>query len=343
MRPLKLRRPAGLTRIAFLDGAARLEDHCPRAGSILVTDRRVFGLHRSFFSGWKVLFVGRGEGRKTLAAVDDLLKRLLHAGADRTTTVAAVGGGVVSDVAGLAAALYMRGLRLVIVPTTLLAQADACLGGKNGVNLDRFKNMIGTIRQPDLVLIDTGFLETLPRREARNGLAEIVKSAAVADAGLFRDLECQAGKALALDPAVMRRFIERSLRVKARIVERDELEAGPRRLLNFGHTFGHALEREGRFSHGEAIAVGMCAAARISTRLGLLPETESARLIRLIRSLGLPASAGGSAARALASMDKDKKRAGNVVRFVLLKGAVGRAIVRPIPAGELKEHFDAVC
>ena len=290
-----------------------------------------------------MLFVGRSEQCKTLSTVDGLLGRLMRAGADRTTTVAAVGGGVVSDVAGLAAALYMRGLRLVIVPTTLLAQADACLGGKNGVNLDRFKNLIGTIRQPDLVLIDTGFLETLPRREVRNGLAEIVKSAAIADAGLFRDLERNAGKAPAFEPAVMRRFIERSLRVKARIVERDELETGPRRLLNFGHTFGHALEREGRFGHGEAVAVGMCAAARISTRLGLLPETEAGRLIRLIRSLGLPASAGGSAARALASMDKDKKRAGNIVRFVLLKGAIGRAIVRPIPAGELKEHLHAVC
>lgn len=343
MRPLTLRVPSGVSRIQFVETPLRLEAFCPRGRSILITDRKVFGLHRRFFSGWDVIFIGRGEAQKTLSTVERLFGRFLRAGADRETTLVAVGGGIVGDIAGLAAALYLRGLRLVLVPTTLLAQADAAVGGKNGVNLDRFKNLIGTIRQPDLVLIDPGFLKTLPPREIRNGLAEIVKSAAVADAGLFRYLERNSARAMSLDPAVIRSLISRSLRVKIGIVESDERESGLRRLLNFGHTLGHALERIEPIGHGSAVAVGMCAAARISERLGFISEAEADRLVRILRSFGLPTSSPGAARRALEFLDKDKKRSGEAIRFVLPRGEMGRAIVHPIPMNVLKEHLRAVC
>ena len=343
MRPLTLRVPSGICRIRFVEPPLRLEAHCPRTRSLLITDRRVYGLHRRFFADRNVVFVGRGEARKTLSMVKSLFGRFLRASVDRETTLVAVGGGIVGDVAGLAAARYLRGLKLVLVPTTLLAQVDASVGGKNGVNLDRFKNLIGTIRQPDLVLIDPGFLNTLPPREIRNGLAEVVKSAAIGDAGMFRYLERNSGRALALDPVVIPSLIGRSLRIKIRIVESDERESGPRRLLNFGHTLGHALERTGPIDHGAAVSIGMCAAARISARLGFIPEAEADRLVRLLRSLGLPTSAAGAARRALEFLDRDKKRSGEAIRFILPRGEMGQAVVLPIPMDALKEHLRAVC
>ena len=207
------------------------------------------------------LVPGRGESLKTLAVVEKLVRAFLRRGADRETTIVAVGGGALCDVVGLASSLFMRGLPFGLVPTTLLAQVDAAVGGKNGVNVDGYKNLAGTVRQPDFVLADPDFLATLDPAEIRNGLAEVVKAAAVADAGLVGFLERNASAAAALDPAVVGRLVVRSIRIKVRIVEGDELEAGPRRLLNFGHTLGHALEREAGFSHGRAIAVGMAAAA----------------------------------------------------------------------------------
>jgi 3-dehydroquinate synthase len=330
-------------RILVGESFQNLDSYCPRDETLLVTDRRVFGLHLPLFSGWRVLFIGRGEGAKTLAVVEGLLEEFLRRGADRRTTIAAVGGGVVCDVAGLAASLYMRGLRLGLVPTTLLAQVDAAVGGKNGVNFEGYKNLLGTFRQPDFVLTDPAFLTTLPRREIRNGLAEIVKAAVISDGGMVRFLEKNAARALALEPDVMAGLVERSLRTKIRVVESDEFEGGPRRLLNFGHTLGHALEKAGSYSHGQAVAVGMSAAARLSAGMGFIPRGEADRLLRLLRSLGLPTSAGKAGRKALAALAKDKKRSGTDIQFVFLQDALGRAAARPISLGDLKEALRAVC
>ncbi len=343
MKPLALRTPSGTTQIEFGDARRLKKSRDPSPMAVFVTDRKVFGLYRPFFAGRETAFVGRGEGSKTLEMVNGLFKRFLRLGIGRGATIVAVGGGVVCDVSGLAAALYLRGIGLVLVPTTLLAQADASVGGKNGVNFERYKNLIGTIRQPERILIDPGFLKTLPPREVRNGLAEIVKAAAIGDAEMFRDLEKAAERAPRLDPAVILEFVRRALRIKIAVVERDELETGPRRLLNFGHTLGHALERSGGFGHGEAVSVGMCAAARVAEGMRLVPGAETKRLVRLLRAFGLPTAAPGTADRVLGALGRDKKRAGEVIHFVMPSGGMGSATVRPMPLGELKERLRAVC
>lgn len=343
MTRLTLRGGTGPCRILAGEAFQNLGAYCRKSRTILVADRRVFDLHRRLFVGWEVLVPGRGESLKTLGLVEKMIKAFLRRGVDRETTVVAVGGGALCDVTGLASSLYMRGLRLGLAPTTLLAQVDAAVGGKNGVNVGGYKNLAGTIRQPDFVLVDPRFLKTLPPREIRNGLAEVVKAAAIADLGLVRFLERNASSAIGLDPTVIGRLVVRSLRIKVRIVESDELEAGPRRLLNFGHTLGHALERGAGFSHGEAVAVGMAAAARLSARLGTISRSDADRLIRLIGDLGLPTAAPRASKRALAALDGDKKSSGRDIRFVVLHGGLGRAKVLTLPKDELKEALHAVC
>lgn len=343
MTRFEIRAGTGTCRVVAGASFADLDSFCPAGRTILVADRRVFDLHRQKFAGREVVVPGMGERLKSLSVAEKLIGALLRRGADRETTVVAVGGGALCDLVGLAASLYMRGLRFGLVPTTLLAQADAAVGGKNGVNVDGYKNLAGTVRQPAFVLACPEFLATLGPIEVRNGLAEIVKAGAVADAGLVRFLERNVAAARALDPSVAGRLVTASVRVKAGFVERDELEAGPRRLLNFGHTLGHALEREGGFSHGRAVSVGMAAAARLSARLGFLPAPESDRLARLLRGLGLPASARQASRRALRHLEGDKKRSGRNVRFVVLRGGLGRAATVDMPIDELREALRAVC
>ena len=261
MTRLVLNVGGGRSDIRIGVGAFRLEDHALKKRTLILTDRKVQALHGSLFRGWNTLVLDRGEKMKTLAVVERISRALLRRGGDRGATIVGVGGGVICDLAGFAAAVYMRGIRFGFVPTTLLAQADASLGGKNGVNLDRYKNVIGTFRQPDFVLADPRFLSTLPPAAVREGLAEVVKAAAIRDRALFIELENAAERALAGDLAVLERLVARAAAVKIAVVARDERERGARTLLNFGHTFGHALEKTAGLSHGEAISAGMAAAA----------------------------------------------------------------------------------
>ncbi|MHB8055809.1 MAG: 3-dehydroquinate synthase [Candidatus Aminicenantales bacterium] len=336
MKRLILEGRTGRSEIRIGASARRLGDYAPKDRTLIVTDRKVYGLYRPLFRGWDVLILDRGEKTKTLAVVERIERELLRKGYDRGATLVGAGGGVVCDLAGFAASVYMRGIRFGFVPTTLLAQVDASLGGKNGVNLDRFKNVIGVFRQPDFVLSDPRFLATLPAAEIRNGLAETVKAAAIRDRELFGDLEADPGRALAGDPEILGRMIERAAAVKIGIVARDERECGPRALLNFGHTLGHALEKTAGISHGAAVSIGMAAAARLSTAEGLLPEREARRLIALLDRLGLPTGFPSLSRRVLAAIDKDKKKDRRLIRFVMLR-RIGSAVIRPVRLENLKE------
>ncbi|MCX6566766.1 MAG: 3-dehydroquinate synthase, partial [Candidatus Aminicenantes bacterium] len=257
MKRLILEGRTGSCRILIGESAGNLGRYASRDRAMIVTDRRVYGLYRPLFREWDVHVLDRGEKTKTLAVVERLQRELLRRGYDRGATLVAVGGGVICDLAGFAASVFMRGIRFGFVPTTLLAQVDAALGGKNGVNLDRYKNIIGVFRQPDFVISDPRFLATLPPAEIRNGLAEVVKSAVIKDREFFLYLEENAGHALALEKNVMARAIEGAAAVKIGLVARDERESGPRMLLNFGHTLGHALEKTTGISHGAAVSIGM--------------------------------------------------------------------------------------
>ncbi|MDX1404426.1 MAG: 3-dehydroquinate synthase [Woeseiaceae bacterium] len=259
-----------------------------------------------------------GEQYKTLKTAETVLDRLVASQASRDATVIALGGGVVGDIAGFAAACYMRGVSFIQVPTTLLAQVDSSVGGKTGVNHEQGKNLIGAFHQPKLVLIDTDTLKTLPEREFRAGLAEVVKYGAIADAEFLGWLEANIGKLLDRDAAALAQAIQRSCEIKASVVAEDERETGRRAILNFGHTFGHAIENTlgyGEWLHGEAVAAGMLMAARLSG----IADDERARLKKLLEACGLPVCPPtlGSDKMRLA-MQMDKKVKGRQTRFVLL-------------------------
>ena len=271
-----------------------------------------------------------GERHKNLRAASRLYEALLQAGADRATLVVALGGGVVGDLAGFVAATLLRGLRVVQVPTTLLAMVDSSIGGKTGVNLARGKNLVGAFHQPSLVWADVETLRTLPPRQVRAGLAEVVKHAAIRDARLFARLERDCERLLALDARALLPVLTRNCRIKADIVRRDEREAGPRRLLNFGHTLGHAVETLARYRgvlHGEAVAIGMAYAAAHSARLGFCARADAARLCALLTRIGLPlALPPHSRAEYLRALAVDKKKARGGLHFIALR-SIGRASV----------------
>jgi 3-dehydroquinate synthase len=268
-----------------------------------------------------------GEAAKTLAVAAHGWNALLGAGLDRTSTVLALGGGAVGDLAGFVAATYMRGVNFVQLPTTVLAQVDAAIGGKTAIDHPRAKNLIGAFHQPRLVLVDPVVLTTLPDREFRSGLAEIVKHGIVLDAPYFDDLEGSLQPLLARDLSTLERIIGGSCRLKAAVVERDEREAEWRQVLNYGHTIGHALEAATgyeRFTHGEAVALGIVAEARLAQRLGLAASETAERQERLLGRVGLPTrTAAVDTEAVLAAIGRDKKARDGRVPFVLAP-AIGR-------------------
>ena len=267
------------------------------------------------------------ESSKRLATVEGIARHLVQAGADRRAVLIAVGGGVVGDVAGFAAASYLRGVRLVHIPTTVVAQVDSAIGGKTGVDLPEGKNLVGAFYPPKLVITDPVFLRTLPHREYRAGLYEVIKYGVIVDAQLFLYLERHMDRILRRDPAALSRITSRSIAIKARIVSADERESGLRQILNFGHTLGHALETATnyrRFRHGEAVGWGMIGATLLAVAHGHLTDPDAARIIRLVASIGpLPRLGALSVASLRPILASDKKSRGGHVRWVLPR-SIGR-------------------
>jgi 3-dehydroquinate synthase len=308
---------------------ARLADLRVGSRTALVSDAAILRLYgktavRSLESagfGVATVEVPAGEAAKTLAVAERCWNALLAAGLDRTSTVLALGGGAVGDVAGFVAATYMRGVNFVQLPTTVLAMVDASSGGKTAINHPAAKNLIGAFHQPRLVLADPGVLRSLPEREFRSGLAEIVKHGIVLDADYFAEVERDAAPLCARDLPVVERIIGGSCRLKAGVVERDERESELRHVLNYGHTIGHALETVtgyARFAHGEAVALGIVAEARLARRLGIASDATVARQERLLAAVGLPIRAPAIDADAvLAAITRDKKARDGRVPFVL--------------------------
>ena len=286
------------------------------------------------------IVVPDGEAFKSWSTLQDVLTRLLEQKAERATTLLALGGGVVGDIAGFAAAIYQRGMPFVQVPTTLLAQVDSSVGGKTGINHPLGKNMIGAFHQPRAVIIDTDCLQTLPDRELAAGIAEVIKTAAIRDRAFFEWLEANLPNLVARDADALVHAVAQSCRIKAEIVAADEREAGERALLNFGHTFGHAIEAGvgyGEWLHGEAVAAGMVLAAQLSERLGMISGADVERLRALVRRAGLPIEAPHlGVERYLALMGRDKKVTAGSLRFVLLDGVGAARIRSDVPDAELR-------
>jgi len=268
----------------------------------------------------EVLEIPDGEEYKSLDSAGNLYTSFADLLAERSTPVLALGGGVIGDLAGFVAATFMRGLPLVQLPTTLLSQVDSSIGGKTAVNHGKLKNMVGVFYQPKLVISDIATLKTLPEKEFINGLAEVIKSAAIADAEFFAFLEANLEKIKARDEATMEEVVYRCASIKAAVVSQDERDAGYRNILNFGHTIGHGIETASSFNikHGAAVAIGMVAAAAIAVRTGVLEEDEAQRLKKLIRLAGLPTEVTpGNTEKIMQAIKHDKKVAFGKVKFIL--------------------------
>jgi 3-dehydroquinate synthase len=327
MKKLLVRAASGSSRILVGESIENLRRYVDARRTVIITDSTVEKLYREKFPAYPVISIGLGEKIKTLETVTHLFSRLVDLEADRSTFLLGVGGGIVCDIAGFVASTYMRGTRFGFVSTTLLAQVDASVGGKNGVNFGGYKNMVGVFNQPDFVICDMALLKSLPIRELLCGFAEIIKHGAIADPAMLDFLEDHRDAALDLDAAIISHLVYRSVEIKAGVVTRDEREHGERRKLNFGHTFGHALEKLTGIPHGEAVGIGMVLAANLSVEQGLLPKSAADRLERIIHSYGLPVRAPVDVASMLAAMRKDKKREGDRIHFVFLD-ALGSACVQ---------------
>ena len=291
-----------------------------------------------------IVLIPDGERAKTLRTVARLLDRMLELNLTRQSTLIAVGGGVVGDVAGFAASIYLRGIAVVHVPTTLLSQVDSSVGGKTGVNHTRGKNLIGTFHQPRLVVADPLLLHTLPAREYRSGLYETLKYGVIRNPVLFRSFERQSDAIAARDPDVVENLVYGSLRIKAQVVSADEREAGLRRILNFGHTLGHAIEAAANYRsvrHGEAVGYGMIGAARIAARMGTLAEQERARIESAVAAIGkLPGIARLPVPAMLEALRHDKKIRDGKLHFVLPERIGSVTIRSDIPIGMVRSVLE---
>ena len=319
------------TSDVYIGPAARLlPDLLPEGRVIAVTDDEVYRCHGELLAPFETVRIGRGERCKTLSTVEELCRRLIAAGADRKTFILGVGGGIVTDVAGFAAATYMRGVGFGFVSTTLLGQVDASVGGKNGVNVAGYKNMVGTFTQPRFVVCDPSLLATLPDREFRAGLAEAVKAAERSSFGELRG-----------DAGLLGRVVESAVGVKAAIVGRDEHEAGERRKLNLGHTLAHAIEKcSDRMNHGEAVAVGTVLVADAAVRLGVLAPPVRDRIRALLVRLGFAVEPPVAVGELLQQVGKDKKSEAGILHVVFPTG-IGSCEVRPMAREAFAALFDA--
>ncbi len=340
MKTFTINTDSSPSRILIAERLENLQRYIPVAKPIIITDTNVGKLYPLDAIAGGVITIGTGETIKTLETVEKIYAQLLSLQADRSAFIVGVGGGIVCDITGFAASTFMRGVRFGFVATSLLAQVDASVGGKNGVNFQGYKNMVGLFHQPEFVICDLEVLKTLPPREISCGLAEIVKHAAIADADFFAFLEEQAESVLALDPEAIEKLVLRLVDIKSAIVSRDETEKGERRLLNFGHTFGHAIEKVSGISHGEAVSIGMVMAAALSVKRGLLSAQEDRRQRDLLAKLQLPNGFASDPQKILDAVTKDKKKAGDRIHFILLAG-IGNAVVEPIAIEELEEALYA--
>lgn len=316
----------------FDSGMPQLRTITDPRTTILVTDEHVYAAHTRRFKGWNVIVLKPGEEFKIQQTVDAVIDQLIDMGADRKYTLVGVGGGVITDITGYVASVYLRGIRFGFIPTSLLALVDASIGGKNGIDVGIYKNMVGIIRQPAFLLHDLALLNSLPEGEWENGFAEIIKHACIKDAAMFRELESASIKKYRSSKKLLAALVQRNVLIKTKVVLQDEFEKGERRLLNYGHTLAHALENSYELSHGQAVAIGMTYAAELSERI--LGFRQKDRVVNLISQYQLPTYAAFDRQKALDVLQKDKKKESGIMNYILLK-QLGKGMVYPIPIPDL--------
>jgi 3-dehydroquinate synthase len=305
--------------------------------TIFITDQNIFNLHQAKFDGLKTIVIYAGEAYKQQATVDEIVQQLISLEVDRQYFLVGVGGGVVTDITGYTASIYMRGIQFGFVPTTILAMVDAAIGGKNGVDVGVYKNLVGTIKQPQFLLYDLSFLQTLPHTEWVNGFAEIIKHACIKDEALFEWLNSQSLDYFKNNSAALSTLIKQNVAIKSTIVIHDEFEQGDRKLLNFGHTFGHAIENTYQLPHGHAVSIGIMIACSISEEIVGFSSVEKGTVKMLLEKYELPTTFVFDKQKVWNLMKLDKKRASTTMSFILLE-AIGEGIIKKIPMEQL-EHI----
>ncbi len=339
MEKIVIEGKSGRSEILVGESLANLTSYIPLKKVFIITDKNVFGHYAQQFPDFPVYIADPGENSKDFSTVALIYKWLLDEGADRSSFIVGIGGGVVCDIAGYVAATFMRGIPFGFVATSLLAQVDASVGGKNGINLHGYKNIIGTFTQPRFVICDTTMLATLPEEEYRNGMAEVIKHALIRDEKKFDYLLSAQNLLNERQPEAVNSIVSQSVKIKASIVQADELERGERRLLNFGHTWGHAVEKVARIPHGQAVAVGMVFASGFSVFKGLLEESERKKILDLIAGYNLPLHYETDIEKVYHAMLKDKKKEQDTLHFIFLN-RIGHAVVKEISAGDVQAYLE---
>ena len=320
---------------------ADIKDLLQDAWTVIITDENLYNLHAEKLAGYRVIQIAAGEEYKNQFTVDSIIEDLLLMGANKNTFLIGLGGGVVTDITGYVAAVYMRGIQFGLVPTSILAMVDAAIGGKNGIDVGVYKNMIGTIRQPEFIFYDYSFLKTLPVKEWVNGFAEVIKHACIKDGLLFKVLEKYSLHEYQADSSLIADLIEKNVAIKTAVVLNDEFETGDRKLLNFGHTIGHAIENLHGIPHGHAVSIGMIAACNLSVQLNNFHADDAAKIVRLLTRYHLPVDVETDHAKVFEVLKMDKKRTGDGVQFILLN-AIGKAEIKYISLTDLEKHFKEI-
>ena len=329
----------GESRVYVGNAEVFLKELLPSKRVIVISDSNIDRTHHELISRYEHILIGQGEQAKSLATLDHIYQQLIELEADRSTFILGIGGGIVTDIAGFVASTYMRGVEFGFITTTLLGMVDASVGGKNGVNVGGFKNMVGCFSQPKFVICDVSLLHTLPMREFRAGMAEVIKTAILGDAELFEVLEQNSIDSLRSDDALLEEVVARCISVKASVVSKDEREGGLRRILNLGHTLAHAIEKcSHSFSHGEAVAIGLHRTTAFAIEGQIIAENEGKRILELIEKYGFCIEHNLDHKQLLDAIKSDKKRSSNTIHLII-PTAVGSVEDRVVTFDELQHIF----
>ena len=342
MKTIEIQGRNTTSRILVGERLQNVKKYINPAETVIITDQNVNFYYHQNFPKCNIIELGTGEKIKNLRTVNNIYEKLLEYGTDRTSFILGIGGGVVCDIAGFAASTFMRGIEFGFISTSLLSQVDASVGGKNGVNFMGYKNIVGVFSQPEFVICDFEMLKTLPKKEILSGFAEIVKHAAIGNETFFSYLEKNYNAAYELDMVVLGKLIYDSIIVKSEIVKKDEIEKDERRKLNFGHTFGHAIEKITGFSHGKSISIGMALASHLSVKRGMLKESQHKRILNILKNLMLPTEIDMNKEKLLDAIYKDKKKVRDKIKFVYLKD-IGKPAVKDITFDELEAVLYDMC
>jgi 3-dehydroquinate synthase len=337
MKTLVVKAKSKESQIIIGESLLNIDKYLKNRKTVIITDSNILKFYKkSFPQGVPIIDIGLGEKNKTLQTIDLIMGKLVENETDRTGFILAIGGGIVCDVAGFASSIYMRGLPFGFVSTTLLSQVDASVGGKNGVNYKGFKNMVGVFNQPEFVICDNTLFSTLDKEEFRSGFAEIIKAGAIKNRSLFNYCRDHAKAALENESDTITHMIYESVGIKAEVVGIDETEAGERRLLNFGHTFAHSIEKMTGMLHGKAVSIGMVLASSLSEKLGMIKKADVLEIREVLEMYGLPVKSEIPVDQLFEAMKHDKKREGDSINLVLLE-SLGHAVTQKLTYTNLQK------